>query len=57
MEKMVNVLAGCDDNMLYSKGRCELEPTKVFCSNSALDGYLILRGIENAERPVGFTQA
>jgi hypothetical protein len=56
MEKMVNMLAGCDDNMLYYKGRCELQPTKVFCSNSALDGYLILRGIENAERPVGFTQ-
>ena len=51
MEKMVNVLASCDDDMLYYKGRCELQPTKVFCYNSALDGYLILRGIENAERP------
>jgi hypothetical protein len=56
MEKMVNMLAGCDDNILYYKGRCELQPTKLFCSNSTLDGYLILRGIENAERPVGFTQ-
>ena len=56
MEKMVDVLAGCDDNMLYYKGRCELQPTKAFCSNSALDGYLILRGIENAERPAGFTK-
>ncbi|MGI8831351.1 MAG: hypothetical protein ACR2IS_01795 [Nitrososphaeraceae archaeon] len=55
-EKMVNVLADCDDNMLYYKGRCEIQPTKVFCSNSALDGYLILRGIENAERPAGFTK-
>ena len=57
MEKMVNVLAGCDHNMLYYKGRCELRLTKVFCSNSALDGYLMLRGIENTERPVGFTKS
>jgi hypothetical protein len=56
MEKIVDVLAGCDDNMLYYKGRCELQPTKDFCSNSSLDGYLILRGIENAERPAGFTK-
>jgi hypothetical protein len=56
MQKMVHVLSGCDDNMLYYKGRCELQPSKVFCSNSALDGYLILREIENAERPAGFTK-
>jgi hypothetical protein len=56
MEKMVNVLAGWDYDMLYYKGRCELQPTKVFCYNSALDGYLILRGIENAERPARFTK-
>ena len=51
MQKMEHVLAGCDDNMLYYKGRCELQPSKVFCSNSALEGYLILRGVENPERP------
>ena len=54
--KMTKVLSGCDDRMLYYKGRCELNSSKVFCSNSALEGYLILRGIENAERPAGFTR-
>ena len=56
MSKLTNILSGCDENMLYYKGRCELDPTKIFCSNSTLDGYLILRGIENVERPVGFTK-
>ena len=54
--KMTKVLSSCDDHMLYYKGRCELDSSKVFCSNSALEGYLILRGIENAERPIGFTR-
>jgi hypothetical protein len=54
--KMTKVLSSCDDRMLYYKGRCELNSSKVFCSNSALEGYLILRGIENAERPAGFTR-
>lgn len=39
------------------KWRCELDSSKFFCSNSALDGYLILRGIENTERPAVFTKA
>jgi hypothetical protein len=56
MSKLTNTLSGCDENMLYYKGRCELDPTKIFCSNSTLDGYLILRGIENVERPVGFNK-
>ena len=56
MSKLTNTLSGCDENMLYYKGRCELDPAKIFCSNSMLDGYLILRGIENAERPVAFTK-
>ena len=56
MSKLTNILSDCDENMLYYKGRCELDPTKIFCSNSMLDGYLLLRGIENAERPVGFTK-
>jgi hypothetical protein len=47
----------CDKNMLYYKWRCELDSSKFFCSNSALDGYLILRGIENVERPTVFTKA
>ena len=54
--KMVKALSTCDEHMLYYKGRCELNSSKVFCSNSALEGYLILRGIENAERPAGFTR-
>ena len=54
--KKTKVLSSCDDRMLYYKGRCELDSSKVFCSNSALEGYLILRGIENAERPAGFTR-
>ena len=54
--KKTKVLSSCDDRMLYYKGRCELNSSKVFCSNSALEGYLILRGIENAERPAGFTK-
>jgi hypothetical protein len=54
--KMTKVLSSCDGRMLYYKGRCELNSSKVFCSNSALEGYLILRGIENAERPAGFTR-
>jgi hypothetical protein len=53
-EKM---LSACDKNMLYYKWRCELDSSKFFCSNSALDGYLILRGIENTERPTVFTKA
>jgi hypothetical protein len=56
MSKLTNTLSSCDENMLYYEGRCELDPTKIFCSNSALDGYLMLRGIENVERPVGFTK-
>ena len=55
LSKMAKVLSSCDDHMLYYKGRCELDSSKLFCSNSALEGYLILRGIENAERPAGFT--
>jgi hypothetical protein len=55
LSKMAKVLSSCDDHMLYYKGRCELDSPKLFCSNSALEGYLILRGIENAERPIGFT--
>ena len=54
--KMTKVLSSCDDRMLYYKGRCELDSSKVFCSNSALEGYLILRGTENAERPAGYTR-
>jgi hypothetical protein len=56
MSKLTNTLSGCDENMLYYKGRCERDPTKIFCSNSTLDGYLMLRGIENVDRPVGFTK-
>jgi hypothetical protein len=56
MSKLANILSDCDENMLYYKSRCEPDPTKIFCSNSMLDGYLMLRGIENAERPVGFTK-
>jgi hypothetical protein len=56
MSKLANTLSGCDENMLYYKGRCELDPAKIFCSNSMLDGYLMLRGIENVERPIGFTK-
>jgi hypothetical protein len=55
LSKMAKVLSSCDDHMLYYKGRCELDSSKLFCSDSALEGYLILRGIENAERPIGFT--
>lgn len=54
LSKMAKVLSSCDDHMLYYKGRCESDSSKLFCSNSALEGYLILRGIENAERPAGF---
>ena len=54
--KLTNTLSDCDENMLYYKGRCERDPTKIFCSNSTLDGYLILRGIENVDRPVRFTK-
>ena len=56
LSKMTKVLSSCDDHMLYYKGRCELDSSKLFCSDSALEGYLILRGIENAERPAGFTR-
>src|SRR5918994_4198868 len=30
--KMVSMLTSCDDGMLYYKGRCELNPSKIFCS-------------------------
>jgi hypothetical protein len=50
------LLSTCDSNMLYYKGRCEIDFSKIFCTNSSLDGYLILRGIENAERPTEFTK-
>ena len=56
LSKMAKVLSSCDNHMLYYKGRCELDSSKLFCSDSALEGYLILRGIENAERPAGFTR-
>ena len=56
INEMAKLLSNCDRDMLYYKGRCELESSKFFCSNTALDGYLILRGIENAERPVGSTK-
>jgi hypothetical protein len=48
-------MSNCDNRMLYYKGRCELDSSKFYCSNSAIEGYLILRGIENAERSAGFT--
>jgi hypothetical protein len=54
LSNMAKVLSSCDDHILYYKGRCEIDSSKRFCSNSALEGYLILRGIENAERPAGF---
>ena len=57
IKKMTKALSGCDKNMLYYKWRCELDSSKFFCSNSALDGYLILRGIENTERLAVFTKA
>ena len=56
MSKLTNILLDCDENMLYYKGLCELDPAKIFCSNSTLDGYLMLRGIENVERPVVFNK-
>jgi hypothetical protein len=56
-KEMTKMLSACDKNMLYYKWRCQLDSSKSFCSNSALDGYLILRGIENAERPTVFTKA
>jgi hypothetical protein len=46
LSKMAKVLSSCDDHMLYYKGRCELDSPKLFCSNSALEGYLILRGLK-----------
>jgi hypothetical protein len=52
--KMVSMLTGCDDGMLYYKGRCELNPSKIICSKSILEGYLALRGLEHAERPAAF---
>ncbi|MGA9296907.1 MAG: hypothetical protein WBV72_05815 [Nitrososphaeraceae archaeon] len=55
LDKLAHTLMDCDDGMLYYNGRCGLDFSKPFCSISALDGYLILRGIENAERPNGFT--
>jgi hypothetical protein len=56
MIRTAKVLSNCDNNMLYYKGRCEIDFSKIFCTNSSLDGYLILRGIENAERPTEFTK-
>jgi hypothetical protein len=56
-KEMTRMLSVCDKNMLYYKWRCQLDSSKSFCSNSALDGYLILRGIENTERPTVFTKA
>lgn len=56
-KEMTKMLSACDKNMLYYKWRCQLDSSKSFCSNSALDGYLILRGIENTERPTVFTKA
>jgi hypothetical protein len=56
LTRTAKLLSICDDNMLYYKGRCELDSSKIFCTNSSLDGYLILRGIENAERPAEFTK-
>ena len=53
--KMVSILTSCDHGMLYYKGRCEVTPSKIFCSKSILEGYLTLRGLENAERPATFT--
>jgi hypothetical protein len=54
--RTAKLLSICDNNMLYYKGRCEIDFSKIFCTNSSLDGYLILRGIENAERPTEFTK-
>ena len=56
-KQQTKMLSACDKNMLYYKWRCQLDSSKSFCSNSALDGYLILRGIENTERPTVFTKA
>jgi hypothetical protein len=56
MTRTEKLLSICDNNMLYYKGRCEIDFSKRFCTNSSLDGYLILRGIENAERPTQFTK-
>jgi hypothetical protein len=56
MIRTSKLLSTCDSNMLYYKGRCETDFSKIFCTNSSLDGYLILRGIENAERPTEFTK-
>jgi|RhiMetdeSRZDD1v2_1073273.scaffolds.fasta_scaffold00244_4 hypothetical protein len=56
MIRTAKLLSTCDNNMLYYKGRCEIDFSKSFCTTSSLDGYLILRGIENAERPTGFTK-
>jgi hypothetical protein len=56
MARTAKLLSICDNNMLYYKGRCEIDLSKIFCTNSSLDGYLILRGIENAERPTEFTK-
>jgi hypothetical protein len=50
INKMKRTLASCDNSMLYYKGRCELDSTKFFCSKSILEGYLTLRGLENADR-------
>jgi hypothetical protein len=56
MIRTAKLLSTCDSNMLYYKGRCEIDFSNIFCTNSSLDGYLILRGIENAERPTEFTK-
>jgi hypothetical protein len=56
MAGTAKLLSICDNNMLYYKGRCELDSSRIFCTNSLLDGYLILRGIEDAERPAEFTK-
>lgn len=56
MAKTARLLSICDNNMLYYKGRCEIDSSKIFCTNSSLDGYLILRGIEKAERATEITK-
>jgi uncharacterized membrane protein len=56
INKMKKALAICDNSMLYYKGRCELDSTKFFCSKSILEGYLILRGLEDADRPSLFAK-
>lgn len=47
IDQMAQLLSNCDNNVLYYENQCQTDPSKIFCTNAAMEEYIVLRGLAN----------